>query len=204
MLLNDYSVRIVGGNETPGGYVEMRHGQTFTIALRNNNDRRCDAKVEVNGVHVGTWRLNAFSSAALERPADGDGKFTFYRQFTSEAYAVQAQGGEQAAGLVVVTFTPERVVKPQYVATAAFPNFQGQAKDLGESTMSYSTGALRSSHSAGVIGQSGHSYQQYGIAGEIEYDYAGQTTISLRLVCVDDDGPRPLTQRANPVPPPVH
>lgn len=212
MLLNDYSVRIVGGNEVAGGYVEMQHGQTFQIALRNNNGRRCDARVEMNGIEVGTWRLNAYSSANLTRPEEGDGNFTFYRVGSQESYLVQAQGGEQAAGLVVVTFTPEvHRVSSSWIATSATTSaasygsfsYTGAMKGISEDAYTLQGAFPAEQRSAGVIGQSGHSSQVYGTAENIEYDYSGRTVISLRLIAANDTGPRPLTQRSNPVPPPV-
>ncbi len=208
MFLNEYSVRVIGGNEVAGGYVEMQHGNTFQLSLRNNNPRRCDARVELNGVHVGTWRINSNSSITLERPAAGDGKFTFYRVGTPEARAVQAPGGESAAGLVVVTFTPELVrqtVTWSYTSAISTFNYNTADSIVSKGISEDAPVAMAATpRSAGVIGQSGHSNQQYGTTGLIEYDYAGQTVISLRLVVTGtDDGPRPLAQRANPVPSPI-
>lgn len=205
MLLNNYSLRIVGGTETPGGYVSLHHTQTYQIQLRNNNPKRCDARVEVDGKHVGTWRLEAFSTATLEHPADDEGRFTFYKVGTSESQAAQLSEGSPDLGLVKVTYTPEvtPVYSYTYIPQSTITWGQTYYSNTTGAAIPKSLDASVSYRSAGGTGLSGHSNQNYGQAGEISYDYSGQTTIFLRLVCVDNDGPRPLTQFSTPVPPPV-
>lgn len=213
MWLNNYSVRVVGGNETAGAYVEMRHGQTYQLQLRNNNNRRCDANVEIDGKNIGTWRLNAHDGLTLERPAHDTGRFTFYKIGTQESRSAQIAENDPNLGLVKVTFTPEveahplvELVKDVAYASAAIPDNTWQ--DTGTYTidnMSYTTSAKSfttpSYRSAGGTGLSGQSGQKFYTVQELEYDYSGQTVIHLRLVCKDDDGVRPLTQYSTPVPP---
>lgn len=202
MYLNNYSVRVIGGNETSGGYVEMNHRQTYQLQLRNSNYRRCDARIEVDGKHVGTWRINGNQSITLERPAHDQGKFTFYKSGTSEAHSAQLSEGDPNLGLVKVTFTPES--EPRPLSHTLDVPMAGSFKGI-ETSYSASTSAStsRSFRGSGGTGLSGHSYQQYGNADQIEYDYSGQTVIFLRLVSVETDLPRPLTQFSTPVPPRV-
>lgn len=115
MYLNKFSVRVVGGNETSSGYVEMRHGKVYKLCLRNSRRVRCDAQVEIDGKDVGTWRIPSCSSITLERPADDDGEFTFYKVGTLEARQAALDVRSDNLGLIAVTFSPERarrVVKP--------------------------------------------------------------------------------------------
>ena len=107
MRLNQFSVRIIGGRETSGGYVEMQHSQKYSLSLRNDRDRRCDARVEIDGKHVGTWRVDAHRNIVLERPADDDGCFTFYRAGSKKGAKAGIVEGDPNNGLVVVRFTPE-------------------------------------------------------------------------------------------------
>jgi len=217
MYLNDFSVRIPESNEAPGGYVEMRHGQTYTLKLRNSRNVRCDARVEIDGKHVGTWRVRTNSGITLERPAHDTGQFTFYKLGTPEASAAQLNGGDPNLGLVRVTFMPER----ERVYPTAWPkpwepwprppwqpwpipyrhqyDWSASTKSLAEMPMA----GNYQSRSAGGTGLSGASGQQFVDAGHIDYDYSQQTVIHLRLVCKDDHGPRPLTSTSNPVPPRV-
>ena len=213
MYLNDFSVRIPEGNEAPGGYVEMRHGQTYTLKLRNSRNVRCDARVEIDGKHVGTWRIRTNSGITLERPAHDTGQFTFYKLGTPEASAAQLNGGDPNLGLVRVTFMPEKVYRyptawPKWPSCPPYPPqtpLPFRQYDWSASTKSLSMPMAGSyqSRSAGGTGLSGASGQRFVDAGHIDYDYSQQTVIHLRLVCKDDHGPRPLTSASNPVPPRV-
>lgn len=65
MYLNQFSVVIPEGNETPGGYIEMQHGRQYAVRLRNERSVACDAYVEIDGKNVGTWRLQAGQNTTL-------------------------------------------------------------------------------------------------------------------------------------------
>jgi len=107
MYLNDFSVRVLEGKEEAGGYVTISHGQQYRLSLRNAKGwTRCDAEVEIDGKSVGTWRINAHSTLVLERPANDDGRFTFYKLGSCEAQQVGLSNTE-SLGLIKVTFKPE-------------------------------------------------------------------------------------------------
>ena len=53
MYMNGFSVKVIPGNEVAGGYVEIAHGTVYRLALRNDTDVRCDARVEIDGTNVG-------------------------------------------------------------------------------------------------------------------------------------------------------
>lgn len=213
MYLNDFSVRIPQGTETPGGYVELEHDTRYTLVLRNNRNTQCDARVEIDGQHVGTWRLYSHQSITLEHPASDDGHFTFYKLGTKEARQSNLNGSNANLGLVKVTFTPEkeeiRIKDFQPWATTYTDASQwayttsSSATSKGLVSTNYASESGASMHSAGGTGLSGHSSQQYGYASSIQLDYSQQTVIHLRLVCRDSNNIRPLTSYSTPVPPPI-
>ena len=109
MFLNNFSVRIIGANEVPGGYVEIPHNTKYKIALSNRRNVPCDAAVKIDGKSVGVWRIEAFSHIVLERPAHDDGKFTFYAAGTLKAEKAGLASDSPNLGLVEVTFIPMKV-----------------------------------------------------------------------------------------------
>lgn len=209
MYMNEFSVRIPGGHETSGGYVEMRHSQEYTLRLRNSRGVRCDARVEIDGKYVGTWRIPASGSIVLERPEHDTGRFTFYKLGTVDAEAARLDGNDPNLGLVKVTFTPEKERRHAWWYTSPYPIYPPRPYppwDPGPwkrwEGSEYCASAMPSA-SAGGTGLSGESGQRFSVASGIEYDYSQQTTIHLRLVCKDvqRQGPRPLTSTSNPIPP---
>ena len=214
MYLNNFSVRIPEGQELAGGYVEMEHGQQYRLVVRNSQSDRCDARIEVDGKHVGTWRIERHRSITLERPAHDAGRFTFYRVGTVEARQAGLAEGDPNLGLVRVVFTPERrrepAVVPDYlvdpfVTSSLRPRRYDRFHGVRELTESAGEGvASASGYSAGGTGLSGHSQQWFGQADEIEYDYSRQTVVHLRLVARGNTATvRSLTSFSTPVPPAV-
>lgn len=189
MYLNSFSVRIVGGNEQ-GGYVDMQHDQVYSLQMRNDREERCDARVEIDGQHVGTWRIQRRHTINIDRPAKDTGLFTFYRLGSREGAQAALNGASPDLGLVKVTFTPEKTFVPLRPSV-------GKSLDFGNATF----GLKGAQRSAGGTGLSGRSRQRFSNAGPINYDHAQQTVIQLRLVCTDEDGPRPLTAHSTPYPP---
>ena len=195
MYHNGYSVRVIGGNEVPGGYVEIEHRTKYSLMLRNSLDSQCDAHVEIDGKHVGTWRMNTRSSINLERPVHDTGCFTAYTAGTSDAHLAGLDDSSPDLGLIKVTFTPER---PRTLAAFEKPPMFHIGTPL-KGSMPQS----KSRRESVGTGLSGTSSQIYGQAEKIEYDYSRQVVIHLRLVSPwrDDDTPRPLTSCSTPVPP---
>lgn len=218
MYANSFSVRIPEGNEH-GGYVELEHDTQYTLVLRNNRDVSCDARVEVDGKHLGTFRLGAHQNLRLERPAHDDGRFTFYKVGTKEAEQAELDESDPNLGLVKVTFTPEK--KCQWTWTydgpsieAEWPNYRtyyctngSTASDSNIKGSTVSMDAMRSascdSYAPGGTGLSGKSNQEFFKVHNLDYDYTQQTVIHLRLVAKETRGPRPLTSYSTPVPPPI-
>lgn len=186
MYLNQFSVNVLGGREVRDGYVEITHGQIYSLRLRNDRSVRCDARVEIDGKDVGTFRLNAHSGFALERPLNDEGHFTAYRPGTAGV----TSGPD--LGLIRVTFTPE---KPPVHHV-----YRSSCDIVGERAIPQASLTMASAYSGIGTGLSGHSDQQFHSVAALDYDYAQQTVIHLRLVEADS-GPRPLISVSNPVPP---
>lgn len=187
MFKNGFNVRVVKGVEDSDGYVKMSHGQVYKLTLHNRNDTRCDARVEIDGKEVGTWRLNAYTPITLERPADDTGQFTFYKLGTAEGQQVGLTD-DQMLGLIKVTFMPERKREPVCDLVGAVRGGRSDIMFGGAESLTMGGGATRS---AGGTGLSGRSSQQFHTVANLDYDPLRQVVINLRLVC-RDSGPRPL------------
>jgi hypothetical protein len=234
MRVGNFSVIVPEGRERDSGHVELVHGVAYRPTLKNHhNNRRCDARVTIDGKDMGTFRVLAFGSFVLERPAHDAGRFTFYKADTAE-YAAAACGevAPDLRGLVQVVFRAEKVPAIR-VGKLSIPGdaFDRQGSELyavpatqtcsmppareaktsggidfpdNGKLLSRRGGAGGQSVSAGATGLSGHSDQKFVDVAELDYDPNETVTITLRLVAADA-GPRPLTAtpRANPVPAPV-
>lgn len=192
MIVNNYSLSILEAQEDLDGYVLMQHGTQYRISISNDWGTRCSAKLVIDGLHQGTWLLSEYQRVVLERPAHDPGKFTFYKAGSKEGDLVGISATNPNTGLVQVTFIPEKAQKPQ-------------PEIIVRTHHEASKGVLRSheSLSAGGTGLSGESSQKFSIAEQIEKDETQKVIITLRLVARENDGPRPLTNYSNPVPPPV-
>lgn len=205
MYLNQFSVRVVGGSEVSSGYVEIDHGKQFSISLRNDRSVRCDARVEVDGKDVGTFRLSSHSSILLERPVNDESRFTAYRPNTSEGNAAGVDPSNPDLGLIRVTFTPERYVEVVYRG-AVIPEDPWVRRSYTNKSVSNTCGlsaaCAATPYSGMGVGLSGHSDQSFHTVAQLDYDFSGQTVIHLRLV-FKESGPHPLISTSNPVPPRV-
>jgi hypothetical protein len=132
MYLNRFSVKINGKKED-SGYVEMKHGETYTIVLKNDNNEKCDAFVEIDGKDMGAFRINGHSNIHLERPANEAKKFTFYQLGTEEAESVGLHKIEKGKmGLIKVVFKPEK--KKEIKRVKCYDNFNSKPLWSGTNT----------------------------------------------------------------------
>lgn len=215
MRVGQFSVTIPEGQEQSSGHVHLPNGQQYRIRLNNHfPDRRCDATVRVDGKEVGTFRLERIGGMLLERPAHDTGKFTFYGIRSDEAKVAGVDGvAREARGLVEVTFRPERQAAPlrEYLKSASISHATPRCGHISVTSHSVGQGEVRpvslqtgqeKSVGAGITGLSGHSLQEFHDVPNLTYDPVEEVQITLRLVEVTQDGPRPLTSvpRSNPVP----
>lgn len=229
IYLNEYSVVIRPGREVSDGYVIMKHGDVYTITLRNARPTNCDAEIFIAGKSAGKWRIPPYKSITLERPAHDDGRFTFYQIGTPEFSAI---GGGYVStdlqGLIEVVFTPEKYKPVSNFTNTVNINTTALSRDtppVSNSRISWTSGYMsnssdvpmasapqyssqpvskttRKSMVPGETGLSGRSNQIFYDVPELDYDFENQIKIRLRLV-IDNGGPRPLVSRSNPIPPPV-
>jgi hypothetical protein len=139
----------------PGVY-EIAHATPYSIALANQHPNlRCDAKVWIDGTHVGTWRIPAASHIRLERPVNDSGRFTFFQVNTPEARQAGLDEDNPNLGLIRVKFMPER---PRGNILAS-----GSASEHGGT------------------GLSGRSDQSFGSATSIDHDETAEIIREIRL-----------------------
>lgn len=210
--LRNYSVCVsVNGNEKSGdaqGYVVLNHGDAYKLVLRNQNKTDCDAVVKIDGQTVGTFRVRAFSSITLERPADVDKKFHFYLAGTTQATQAGIQKGDSENGHIEVEFRPEqKKVYLGYEPESATLSYNGGFVTKGLSAAAATRGeGIHYQYQAGGTGLSGQSDQKFTSVNSLTYDTANFVTIHLRLVGGEDKNKiTPLTGRTyeTPVPPPI-
>jgi len=176
MELGMFAVQIPEGEERENGYVVMKHGTQYSIALTNFYGTQCDAEIHIDGQHVGTWRVPSLSKVSIERPVFDTGRFTFYQVGSREAQAAEISKGDNT-GLIVVIFKPE------------FKSNQWSADGV-------------SGMKSGGTGLSGQSKQEFRTVAPLVYDHKNQITINLRLVA-ETNTPRPLRPRSTTIPPAV-
>ncbi len=187
MKLGNYELQIVGGTEDLEGYVGLVHGQQYKIRIANNDSRRCDAKIIVDGTEVGVFSVSAYSYCEIEHPVHSQGMFTFYELVTEEAKTAELRSSSEI-GFVQATFMPEKTNENDHTCL-----FSSPSRDRDEE------------YRAGGTGLSGHSEQQYTTASAIEYTSSDEfVTISLRLGGVRPSFIQPLkkNQLSNAIPPP--
>ncbi len=223
MRVGDFYLSIEGRSETSDGYVKLPHNTQYKIKLGNTGNRRSDCEVSVDGKSVGTFRIDSDSTIILERPIDDSGKFTFYKDGTSEARAAELDlVSKDDRGLISVTFKPEKETthsnynEPKWVTGSFYPQFWKATKpDLDlkgpapyhrrVKTAAFNLKGLSGqSVTSGGTGLSGNSNQTFYDVANLDCDTENFVTINLRLVA-GEDGPRPLKKKikTNPIPPPV-
>ncbi len=212
MRVSNFSVQIPEARERDSGHAEIPHGTQYTLRIGNYSSRRCDAEVVVDGKPVGGFRIDAYETITLERPAHDTGRFTFYRAGTSEASAAgEGKITTDDRGLIQVTFKPERyyerptpTVMPRIGHLSAFPQHK-QKTSGGTTETSANEPREFTCNSPGVTGLSGQSQQSFYNVSPLSYDLNDVVTISVRLVAAEV-GPRELTpanRQGNPVPSPL-
>lgn len=223
MFLNGFSVRVVGGKELAGGYVEMDHGAIYKLQLRNTHDRRCDVLIDIDGKRVGGWRIEPHEIAVLERPINERGMFTFYRVDSVEGDQIGLDSLPiNDRGLVQVTFNLEEIKRTPvpralkehnigYPISASARTLFSSRKiskqpvemdfmDQGKHRLCNFSASVES-HEAGATGLSGHSQQEFREVNRLwKYDEAMKTVISLRLIAKKNVRPLQDLFNSNPIP----
>lgn len=204
MRLGNFELSVSPGNEmSANGYVAMEHGVQYVIAMVNRSlNQRCDVELSVDGKSMGSFRVDAGGAFRLERPADDNGCFTFYRAGSSEADASGlSKVSSSDMGLIQARFRPEYQPKSAYCGM----HVSGGILRRFASFSSNAPVADCCDITAGGTGLSGASSQSFIDVANLNYDPTGEVVISLRLVAGNNSDPRELNPivKANPVPAPV-
>lgn len=223
MQIGDFRVTILEGINRPDGYVEMSHGQKYTISLHNSANKRAAADIWIDGKNIGTFRLNSSQTLTLEHPSKDNGQFTFYKDGTREALAAELDKVSKSdRGLIMVIFKPEKITEdieyeleyplyPVYGSYIQYPTYnsvqdkskESEIRSFGITNMSsfsqQSKLDVSKDFGSGGTGLSGSSNQKFKSVPKLNYDQDAFVTISLRLI---SSGIKPL--RANPVPVPIN
>jgi len=88
-------------------YVEMKDNTQYIISLTNSHAQKCHAKVTIDGNHVGTWVLQPWETARIERPVDIPKKFTFFKVNSVNGLNAGLCPKDANNGLITVEFVPE-------------------------------------------------------------------------------------------------
>jgi len=107
MKINNFSLAIPEGRETEKGEIELLHGSTYRLSLKNEGTFPADVTITIDGKVQGIWRVSTGGYLLLERPDNDDGKFTFYFMNSEEAKTIDLQNIEKdLRGLVQASFQP--------------------------------------------------------------------------------------------------
>jgi hypothetical protein len=89
-------------------YYRLRHGDGYAIKMFNETNQHVNALLKIDSDTMGKWRIRPYSSIIIERPTHNPRKFTFVKEFSSEALEGGVRQGKNsgANGLVEVTFIP--------------------------------------------------------------------------------------------------
>ena len=218
MQLENYEAQILGARETSEGYVHMHHEETYRIKMVSKDHRRCDARVSIDGLVVGIWRIKGFDRITIERPAESEKLFTFFASGSKQAVQVgEHQVDASEKGVVKVEFLPEKT----RLALRTSGGYSGEVTRGGDYSGGYSGEVTRGGGysggycgevtrgggkglNSGVTGLTGRSSQQFGSASSIEHDLDHAVTIELRLVVLVEGALSPLPGRlVRKAPPPI-
>jgi len=130
--LNGFSINIINDavnhfKRDEHNYYSLPHLTEYKIALSNNRSTRCDAEVFVDGLSVGTWRIDQYETITIERPADVNRKFIFAAESSPLARQLGVQKNSYDNGLIKVIFRPEKInicrfSEYPYISTPTFYN----------------------------------------------------------------------------------
>jgi hypothetical protein len=118
MQFRDFEVRIPEGKEQPNGYVEIEHGKSFGIFIKNMAGLRSKVFIEINNQPCGEHLIESYDSKTV-RTFVNDKVTTPFVYYTPNSLEAKKQKiyeiPEKYVGLVKVTFVPEllEVVEPE-------------------------------------------------------------------------------------------
>lgn len=218
MRLEEFEVLVNGKAGGFDGYINMEHQEEYAITIKSYSSKRCDVNIRVDGEDIGTFRLNAWGSASIERPAHTARKLTFLKTSSSEARGVAKGVVSNDRGLIEVCFRPEKERSKRWPIRPLISG--GGATGQGMSDYSYGSSDIETTQCAypinatmdsrqtsglesGVTGLGEQSDQSFFEVEDLSTNPNDWVTINLRLVCQAEPKYAPLTPKATAIPKPV-
>jgi hypothetical protein len=168
-------------------YYAVPHNSEYKVKMHNGGDLRVDATLKIDGIDMGTWRIEPYSTITIERPADNNRKFTFVREGSWQGNMGGVEKGKFDNGLIEVTFVPEHRSSGQHLLQRAIysdsipmSNNISQKYNFSTTNDSYSTGGT-------VLGDD--SSQRFSNASYLSKDYSKKVTKRVRLVVEENRKP---------------
>lgn len=180
-----YSFTINGGIHKQDRYIEMRHGQQYSVTIRNDSSKRCQATLNIDGHHMGDFLVEAHNSITVDRPVHSNKCFTFYRtdRYDPSSFETGIIPGRYDNGLVEVDFIPEKTHVYKY--TASFRNtntYDYESSDALNASFCAPLSHRTTKYAEGGTALSGHSNQHFRTVAPLNLDYTGKVSLSYRLV----------------------
>jgi hypothetical protein len=186
--LNDFYIKIkVNGKPTnllssnKPYYFPIPNNSEYSIVLGNNGPTKCDVSVELDGIYVGLWRVEANNMLEIERPSGINKKFTFGEVKVN--YDTYGKGGEHefSNGKLKLIFTPE-VKKAVNEPSIAIGGEQTSTLTL-DRTGNYVPDLNNQQYGSGSTRLGSYSSQTFNTVKPItDIDKAKVTEITARLV----------------------
>jgi hypothetical protein len=120
LYTGSYSVSLIENNDRRGIIPLSAYGFEFTdereyiILISNHHTKlKIDASVEIDGKHIGTFRVNSSSQVYIERPVGigKEQKLTFCKESTYMGRAGGLNPFNHAQGTLVVTISVEKPIE---------------------------------------------------------------------------------------------
>ncbi len=149
---------------TKGGfkYHSLPHGAEYKIRLVSFHDTDADARITMDGEHIGTFRLRPRANLEIERPSTIARSFTLLKENSTEGKEAGVTAGKSSNGVIMVEFKPEYKPSPFAVVEQCYKS-RGGARGF-----SFGTGGSRGV-SFGTAGSSStpgiHAYGSGGTFG---------------------------------------
>lgn len=203
--MTEFALEIKGSQPVPNStpfYRSLLHGQEYSVVCHNPGWTPCDVALQIDGMNVGRWRIEARSHIVIERPVGVAKKFTFVKE--DSALAASSGVTKHADnGLVSATFYPEvqKNVEACLVPQGLIAEGPSRRGLVAEGGRSHSSGAT-------VLGDA--SSQKFGTATALyAIDHAKVKTVNIRIVAREPVMPVTASLRSypeavlrgNPVPP---
>jgi hypothetical protein len=209
--INKYSVRIVADQitnteENGKKYYLMPLYSEYRLVLNNYDYTRCDAKIYVNNIYVGMWRIDPFSNLTVERPWFEpvnivDAKFRFtapYSENVTLKHIINYKSVMQELGTIKVVFIPEKKRETVIDIFSLFSNCNKgiTSKQIGGNTTNISYDTISKIPDKNTYHNIKLNYNKTKHPDEIvEIDEKNITVIVLKLL-VDERYVRPyITQK---------